>query len=150
MNEHDTLEARLRTVVGHLDPVPALVDDAARAAFGWRTIDEDLAELMRDSADEGVEAGVRGADGPRQLSFESPALGIELEVVSTGPRERRVEGQLLPPSEATVTIERPGEDSVSVQADELGRFVLDGLRAGVVRLHVLLRGAQIAVPWTSI
>jgi hypothetical protein len=28
--------------------------------------------------------------------------------------------------------------------------VLDGLRAGVLRLHVLLRGVQIAIPWTSI
>ncbi|MDA0183360.1 hypothetical protein OJ997_23825 [Solirubrobacter phytolaccae] len=146
----DDLEARLRAVVGHVDPVPSLVDEAARSAFGWRTIDADLAELLRDSADEVLEAGVRGPSGARQLSFESPRLGIELEVVDIGPRERRLEGQLLPPASAVVTIERPGEDSVSVQADELGRFVLEGLRAGVVRLHVLLRGAQIAVPWTTI
>jgi hypothetical protein len=71
-------------------------------------------------------------------------------VVSTGPRERRLEGQLLPPAAVTVTVERPGEDPVSVQADELGRFSLDGLKAGVMRLHVILRGAQIAVPWTAI
>jgi hypothetical protein len=147
---HDELEARLRAVVGHIDPVPSLVDEGARAAFGWRTIDEDLAELMRDSADELAEAGVRGPGGARQLSFESPALGIELEVVATGPRSRRIEGQLLPPAAATVRVERPGEDAVSVQADELGRFVLEELRAGAMRLHVLLRGAQIAVPWTSI
>ncbi|MBE2319188.1 hypothetical protein DVA67_024645 [Solirubrobacter sp. CPCC 204708] len=149
MND-DVLEARLRAVMGKVDPVPPLVDDAARAAFGWRTIDEDLAELMRDSADELVEAGVRGVGEARQLSFESPALGIELEVVATGPRSRRVEGQLLPPAAATVRAERPGGAAVSVQADELGRFVLDGLQAGAMRLHVLLQGAQIAVPWTSI
>jgi len=151
MTGHDALEALLRAVVSHLDPVPQLVDDGARAAFGWRTIDADLAELMRDSADELAEAGVRGPGGARQLSFESSALGIELEVVETGPRVRRVEGQLLPPTAATVALERPdGEPAVSVQADELGRFVLDGLRAGVVRLHVLLRDAQVAVPWTAI
>jgi len=84
------------------------------------------------------------------LSFESPRLGIELEIVATGPRSRRLEGQLLPPATALVTVERPGEDGLSVQADELGRFVLDGLRAGAVRLHVVLRGAQIAIPWTTI
>jgi hypothetical protein len=150
MND-DELEAKLRAIVGQLDPVPGLVDEGARAAFGWRTLDADLAELMRDSADELAEAGVRSGGGARQLSFESPALGIELEIVATGPRVRRVEGQLLPPTTATVTVERPdGEPAVSVVADELGRFVLDGLRAGAVRLHVLLRGAQIAVPWTSI
>lgn len=146
----DDLEARLRGIVGHVDPVPPGVDEAARAAFGWRTLDADLAALLRDSADEAVEAGVRGPGGARQLSFETPALGIELEVTDVGPRERRVEGQLLPPAAALVTIERPGEDAVSVEADELGRFVLERLRAGVVRLHVRLRGAQIAVPWTTI
>jgi hypothetical protein len=140
------LEARLRAIVGRMDGVPPGVDEAARAAFGWRTLDADLAELMRDSADETVEAGVRGPGGARQLSFESPALAIELDVVATGPRVRRVEGQLLPPGAARVTVERPGEDPVSVQADDLGRFVLDGLRAGAIRLHV----GRVAVPWTAI
>ena len=153
MTDNDaTTEAELRAIFGHMDPVPPLLDDAARAAFTWRTVDAELAELMRDSADAEEEAGllVRGGRGPRQLSFESPRLGIELEVTATGPRERRLEGQLLPPATATVTVERPGEDGLTVQADELGRFVLDGLRAGVVRLHVALRGTQIAIPWTTI
>ena len=145
-----TTEAELRAIFSHIDPVPRLLDDAARTAFTWRTVDDELAELMRDSAEEEAGQLVRGGHGPRQLSFESPRLGIELEVVSTGPRERRLDGQLLPPAPATVTIERPGEDGLSVQADELGRFSLDGLRAGVVRLHVLLRGTQIAIPWTTI
>jgi hypothetical protein len=146
------LETDLRRLFNHLDPVPPLLDAAARDAFAWRSIDEELAELMRDSADAEEEAGllVRGPGGPRQLSFESPRMGIELEVVQTGPRERRLEGQLLPPGAAMVTIERPGEDGLSIQADDLGRFVLDGLRAGVLRLHVILRGVQIAIPWTSI
>lgn len=146
-----TTEAELRALFGRMDPVPPLLQDAARAAFTWRTVDAELAELMRDSAEQEEAALlVRGAEGPRQLSFESPRLGIELEVIATGPRERRLTGQLLPPESATVTIERPGEDGLTVQSDELGRFVLDGLRAGAVRLHVALRGAQIAIPWTSI
>jgi hypothetical protein len=145
-----TTEAELRAIFSHLDPVPQLLDDAARTAFTWRTVDDELAELMRDSAEEEAGALVRGGSGPRQLSFESPRLGIELEVVATGPRERRLDGQLLPPATATVTVQRPGEDPLSVQADELGRFSLEGLKAGVMRLHVILRGAQIAVPWTTI
>ena len=147
-----TTEAELRALFGHMDPVPQLLDEAARSAFTWRTVDAELAELMRDSADDDEEAGllVRGGRGPRQLSFESPRLGIELEVTATGPGERRLEGQLLPPASLTVTVERPGEDGLSVQSDDLGRFALDGLRAGIVRLHVALRGAQIAIPWTTI
>jgi hypothetical protein len=143
-------EAELRAIFSHLDPVPELLDDAARSAFTWRTVDAELADLMRDSAEEEAGALVRSGRGPRQLSFESPRLGIELEVVATGPRERRLDGQLLPPAAATVTVQRPGEDPLSVQADELGRFSLDGLKSGVMRLHVVLRGTQIAVPWTTI
>src|SRR3954468_5250848 len=151
MTDDDAItEAELRAIFSHLDPVPPLLDDAARTAFTWRTVDDELAELMRDSAEEEAGALVRGPGGPRQLSFESPRIEIELEVVATGERERRLEGQLLPPGSATVTIERPGEGGVSVQADELGRFVMDGLRAGVVRLHVLLSETQVAVPWTTI
>ena len=147
-----TTEAELRAIFAHLDPVPQLLDDAARAAFGWRTVDAEIAELLRDSADATDDAAllVRSGGGPRQLSFESPQLGIEIEVTETGPRERRLAGQLLPPADATVTVERPGQDPLSVQADDLGRFVLEGLRAGALRLHVALRGAQIAIPWTSI
>jgi hypothetical protein len=151
MTDKDAItEAELRTIFAKVDPLPPLLDDAARGAFAWRTVDAELAELMRDSAEEEAGALVRSGHGPRQLSFESPRLGIELEVVRTGPRERRLEGQLLPPASVTVTVERPGEDPVSVQADELGRFALDGLKSGVMRLHVILRGAQIAVPWTAI
>jgi len=146
-------EDALRALFSHLDPVPELVDAAARDAFAWRTIDEELAELTRDSADD--EAGVLvrgpgGGGGARLLSFESARVEIELEVVATGDRSRRLEGQLLPPGAATVTVERPGESGLYVEADDLGRFVLEGLRAGVVRLHLLLGGAQIALPWTTI
>ena len=86
-----TTEAELRAIFGHLDPVPQLLDDAARAAFGWRSVDAEIAELLRDSAEAEDEAGllVRSGGGPRQLSFESPQVGIELEVTETGPRERR-------------------------------------------------------------
>src|SRR5258705_49296 len=82
-----TAEAELRAIFGHMDPVPQLLSDGARAAFTWRTVDAELAELMRDSAEAEEEAGslVRGGHGPRQLSFESPRLGIELEVTATGP-----------------------------------------------------------------
>src|SRR4051812_8339191 len=118
-DEDATTETELRALFSRVDPVPPLLDEAARGAFTWRTVDAELAELMRDSADatSEEEAGLLvrgGGHGPRQLSFESPRLGIELEVVATGPSSRRLDGQLLPPGTATVTVERPGEDGVSV------------------------------------
>jgi len=144
-------ELHLRTLFARMDPVPPLVDAAARAAFEWRTIDDDLAALMHDSAASEEEAGaalVRSGGGPRQLSFESEHLGIELEVTPLGDRERRFAGQLLPPEPAFVTFELAGfsEDAVTVQADELGRFVLDRFRAGIMRLRV----GSVAIPWMNL
>src|SRR3954463_16657423 len=108
MTDDDAItEAELRAIFSHLDPVPPLLDDAARTAFTWRTVDAELADLMRDSAEEEAGALVRSGGGPRQLSFESPRLGVALEVVPPGDRERRLEGQLLPPAAMTVTVERP-------------------------------------------
>ena len=42
----------------------------ARAAWTWRTIDEELAELVFDSAAELT--GVRSEDTARQLTFRAP------------------------------------------------------------------------------
>ena len=70
-----TTEADLRALFAHVDPVPPLLDDAARAAFTWRTIDAELAELMRDSADASEEAAllVRSGGGPRQAELRVAA-----------------------------------------------------------------------------
>ena len=75
------------------DPVPDRVLDGARAAWTWRTIDEELAELVFDSAAELT--GVRSEDTARQLTFRAP--GMEIEVMVTDEATRRIVGQLVPP-----------------------------------------------------
>jgi hypothetical protein len=147
-----SMEDELRSLFARLDPVPALVSDGARAAFTWRTIDAELAELMRDSAEqEAGELALRSATvGPRLLSFESPRVAIEAEVAVTGPRTRRLVGQIIPPMAVDVVLERPDE-RLSVAGDELGRFTFDDVAAGPARLRATLPdGAEIATPWTSL
>src|SRR4051794_41786114 len=83
------------------DPVPQAVVAAARATLTWRSVDDELAALLSDSADRAL-TGVRGS-GDRRLAFEAPQLVIEFVLVP-GPRGSRLEGQLAPP--------RPGPDEV--------------------------------------
>ena len=66
------------------DPVPDRVLDGARAAWTWRTIDEELAELVFDSAAELT--GVRSEDTARQLTFRAPGMEIEVMVDRRGVR----------------------------------------------------------------
>jgi hypothetical protein len=115
------------------DPVPAAVVAAARAGFAWRTVDEELAELLSDSADLAL-TGIRGSSD-RRLAFEAPQLVIEFVLVP-GPRGSRLEGQLAPPGPARIEVWHGGSAS-EIDADDHGRFVLDGVRTGPLSLRVL-------------
>ena len=132
----------LRSLAQRMDPVPDEVTEAARAAYTWRTIDAELAELAYDSMlDEDRLAGVRGDDGPRALSFEGPEFSVELEVVVEG-RHRRLVGQLVPPDPADIEVRHAGGLS-RVVADEVGRFATGGVVPGPVSLRVLLTAAAV-------
>ncbi len=128
----DRLADLLGQALQAMDPIPDHVVEGARAAFTWRTIDAELAELVFDSASGLV--GVRSDDVDRQVTFRAPGVEIEVVVIEEG--RRRLVGQLVPPSVAT--IELVGGDEVrSAQTDRLGRFTFDDLPPGPVRLAVL-------------
>jgi hypothetical protein len=113
------------------DPVPDHVLDGARAAWTWRTIDQELAELVFDSATELT--GVRSEDTARQLTFRAP--GMEIEVMVVDAASRRVVGQLVPPGSFTVTL-ITGDAALVDATDRLGRFSFDAVAPGPVRLAV--------------
>jgi hypothetical protein len=147
--EDDALLDELRPLVARLDPVPERVQNAARGAFTWRTIDAELAELARDSAlEHELAAGVRAVGG-RQLTFESPALTIEIQVTDRDGTQGLI-GQLAPPQSATVIVQHAA-GRAEVQADELGRFTVDGIARGPVALSfVLADGASVKTEWLAL
>jgi hypothetical protein len=115
------------------DPVPDRVMEGARAAWTWRTIDQELAELVFDSA--GELTGVRSEDTARQLTFRSP--GMEIEVMVVDEASRRIVGQLIPPGTYTVRLLSSDEQVQEETADRLGRFAFDAVAPGPVRLAVV-------------
>lgn len=132
MTADDELLGLLGQALATADPVPEHVLDGARAAFTWRTIDAELAELVFDSAED--LAGVRAGDANRQVTFKAPGVEIEVMLIENG--SRRLVGQLVPPSEQRV--ELVGAETVSTtDSDRLGRFTFDELAPGPVRLVVL-------------
>ena len=130
--DDDELLALLGRALAAAEPVPEHVAVGARAAMTWRTIDDELAEIVFDSAVD--TAGVRAEQMDRQLTFRAPGVEIEVMVVDSG--TRRLIGQLVPPEQATV--ELAAHDVVrTTESDALGRFDFDELVAGPVRLTVL-------------
>jgi hypothetical protein len=136
----DALLAALTDALQAVDPVPDHVVAAASAAFSWRTVDAELAELSFDSAEQPL--GVRGVDVNRQLTFRSTDLEIELMV--TAAESRRLVGQLVPPDVAEIELVSAGSER-SVSSDHLGRFAFDGLVDGPARLVVRSTGPATAV-----
>jgi hypothetical protein len=144
----EPLLRELRDVVDKADPIPGHVLAAAKAAFSWRTIDAELAELDNDSLVAG--AAVRAADAARLLTFEGPDVEVEVEVAETG-GTRRLTGQLVPAGGARVTV-RWASGRVEVDADEFGRFTAAEVPAASVRIEVR-RPAEdrpIVTSWVSI
>ena len=149
----DKLEAELRRLAADKEPVPAELVQAAVDAFGWRDIDAELAELVYDSlADDDETSLVRGTPGQRLVSFAIGRMTIDVEVTGTGPR-RTVMGQIAPPQRATVDIRYP-QDTVTVEADELGRFRSGPLPPGPASLRLRPppggSGPAIVTDWISL
>jgi hypothetical protein len=144
----DPLLTALRSVVANADPVPPSVVEAARAAYVWRTIDAELAELTADSAM--ASSGVRSSSAPRLLTFEGAGVEVEVEVAETG-STRRLSAQLVPVGPAQVTVRWSG-GTKETTADELGRFAVEGIPAGSVSLVVERAGVghPIVTSWISI
>lgn len=147
MADDDETERELRAAADLLDPVPVHLLAQAVAAFTWRTIDADLAELIFDSLAEPVaglrSAQMRGAQQPRLLTFRVDEQTIELElgVEGTG---RRMVGRVSPAGPAEVAIQHPA-GGATVSADEWGRFAAGGLPSGPLRVSCRPAGGGPAV-----
>lgn len=127
----DSLLELLGQALRASDPVPDHVLAAARGAVAWRTIDQDLADLVFDSALEST--GVRDPDASRQLTFRSSDVEIEVMLVDTA--TRRIVGQIVPAAVTTVRLDSTG-DTVEQESDKYGRFTFEQVAGGPVRIGV--------------
>jgi hypothetical protein len=153
----DDLMAELRSLFTRLDPMDPRLLEQARFAYCWRSVDSELAELSFDSLmDHDMAVAVRaGGDPtlePRMLGFGAVLDGedVAIEVEVTGEEGRPVLiGQLLPPEAATVELQAGSGDIDTVRTDELGRFLIEPVPSGPVRLLVRLRERLVRTTWVS-
>ncbi|HZE65568.1 MAG TPA: hypothetical protein VE081_02995 [Sporichthyaceae bacterium] len=147
MSEDADLLAAVAAVHDRLDPMPDYLREAARAVFALRDPDAVLATLVADVGLE--ESGVRAGGGPRMLSFRAGQVMVELQVHERGAR-RRVLGQLSPAGPGRLRVQSLHEHR-DVVPDALGRFVLDDLPAGTVRLRwEPASGPAVVTRWTTL
>ncbi|MBK5224350.1 MAG: carboxypeptidase regulatory-like domain-containing protein [Acidimicrobiia bacterium] len=143
LDDDDNLLDALRAASESADPVPSRLADAARAAFTWRTIDTELAELQFDSAVDAT--SVRGLAWPRQLSFDSTDVSVEIEI-----DHDRLVGQVIPPAEVDVTLTDSAGQTRSIRSDAVGHFTFTEVESGTVRIRAELPGGSVTTQWFTL
>jgi hypothetical protein len=117
---------------------------AARAAFAWGTIDEDLMSLAHDSSVD--EVLVRSAaTAPHVLGFEGRDLALEVELDAG-----TLMGQVLPGRVCRVSVLSPGHEPLHVDTDESGFFSLEVPEGRPVRFTVTYEGATQSTEWLAL
>lgn len=140
MND-DTLEEVLRRGATLFDPVPSLLLQAAVDAHALASLDEDLAELTFDSLTQA--APVRGDEQPRLFTFTGGGLTLDLEL-----SHDRVLGQLLPAQRAEC--EFLGATTMTVTADDLGRFSSSTVPSGPFSIRCRTRDITVTTEWVTV
>jgi hypothetical protein len=134
----------LRLVIAQADPPPPRLIETAKAAYVWRTIDEELAHLEFDSL-AGSDVLVRsGGSSGVHLSFATPEASIEVEVTDGG-----LVGQVVPPATEVCLLLGSGQ-RIETACDELGQFTFERQSSGPVRLVARLAGGDVVTEWFTI
>ena len=139
----DDLLDELRAVVNTTDPVPDRLVDSAKAAFSWRTIDEELAQLQFDSLADS-EVLVRSADTAVHLAFATSKAGINVEI-----GDDALTGQVVPPAIAVRILMQSGEQ-IEVPCDELGQFTIARPTSGPIRLIAVFDDGDVMTEWFTL
>lgn len=142
----ESVIAQLKLGLAESDPMPQDVAEFAKAAFGLRNIDAELAAIAYDSTQEEALSGVRSATTARIISFEAGELTIDIEYNASN---SRLIGQINPRQQATVELEL-ADDSATSRTDATGRFQFDDVPNGPMRLTVRFEDDSevVSTEWT--
>jgi len=147
--DDDELLARLAEAQQAAESVPREFIEAGKAAYAWRTIDAELAELVYDSAMEEVQlAGQIRAEQAqlRALTFTTSELTLEIEVTAEA-----LLGQLVPPKSGEVEVITPKGKAQQAPIDDIGCFTIRPVPAGSFRLHCRTTGGIcVATNWLNL
>lgn len=123
------------------DKPPDVALEAAYAAFGWRTLEADLAQLIEDTQVE-VVGFEQATTYSRLISYQTEAGTIELAI-----GEHRIEVAVSPQPTAVVLLRTDGSDVLDL--DDSGRARTDGL-AGSLRFEITWPHGSALTPWLTL
>jgi hypothetical protein len=140
----DGLLDKLRASSALYSHTPEVVHQGALAAFEWRSVDEELATLLSDSADSDRLVGARSTlSGMRLLEFVTSAGQISVGLSDTGLMTGTLVGH---PGEMVALVSAAG-GRVELLADDFGEFLCDEIPPGPVRIELGVGNARVVTDW---
>ncbi len=140
----DALLAEMAAALRSAGPPSETMIAGARAAFAWRTVDEELAALSYDSRQDDLVA-VRGADDEAPtLVYEASALAVELQLLDTV-----LLGQLVPAGPGEVVVLAAEGEVARADTDALGCFRLPVTGTAPLRLRCTTPQATLLTDWIT-
>jgi len=135
MTDDATVLARLRRMWERADPAPADLADRVLFALELEDLDTEF-ELLRltERGDASVGTRANRRTDVTSITFSGPSLTVMLAVSGTGAR-RRVDGWLAPAGPSRVVV-HSAEGERETAVDATGRFVLESVPTGMLRLVV--------------
>lgn len=134
------LLAAIRELFETIDPMPADLPERIRFSLALRDLDAEVARCT-NAADE-LALAARGDEESRTITFDSDSLTIMIRIDSNPDGTVRVDGWLAPPWSNCVELRMAGS-SITVTADEAGRFVFQSVPHGTAR--VVVRPPEVAM-----
>lgn len=140
-SDEDLLAALGQAIRDSQDVPPGFIQ-AARDAYAWHNVDYELAQLTYDSSRYADAARAETAS-IRALTFKSPKLTIELEVI-----DNSLIGQLIPGCDNPVEIQTATGATTHAATDEYGCFQITPIPQDQFRLHCQTAGgADVLTGW---
>ena len=125
---------------------PGRAIEQAVSAARWVRVDEELGELLADSADEPALAGVRGATGEAtMMTYRFDDLTVVCEVGSEG-LWGQIESGAAPPG-LRLELVTPDGTATPLEVDAHGRFMVTQMPPGPVCVRCRRDGRRAITPW---
>jgi hypothetical protein len=137
---------------------PPIVRQRLRQSFGRHNgqlppLRRETADLMFDSRDDAVVAGVRGGpslDDGYRLAFASESVGVLVDVLPASDRTVDLEGQVLTPDGSApvweVTVHHPRGRRTDSGGDRNGSFSIDDVPLDVISLRLSNGEVELDIP----
>jgi hypothetical protein len=116
---------------------------AAADAFRWLCVDDELADVVFDSADSPMLRGARAGRSCRLLTYRSDDLLIDCEIHAGA-----LFGQVVPAMPVTLELRSPDGRHRPLAVDGQGSFMVEPTPAGPLSIRCLRAGRQAFItPW---